>query len=50
MSNTKSDKNDLSQKQREELLNTLKTRFEKNVGRHQGFAWTKVQAQLETKA
>ncbi|WP_379136725.1 DUF4256 domain-containing protein [Paenibacillus sp. sgz500958] len=33
--------------QREELLTTLKTRFEKNMNRHQGLEWDKVQAKLE---
>jgi Protein of unknown function (DUF4256) len=37
----------LSAQQREELLATLKTRFEKNVNRHKGLDWTKVQAKLE---
>jgi hypothetical protein len=37
----------LSKKQREELLSTLKTRFEKNKGRHQDLEWVKVQARLE---
>lgn len=34
-------------KQRDELLKTLKTRFDKNMPRHKGLAWTKVQARLE---
>jgi len=38
----------LSQKQREELLQTLKERFEKNMNRHKGLAWAQVQAKLET--
>lgn len=33
--------------QREELLGTLKTRFEKNMNRHEGLAWAKVRARLE---
>ena len=37
----------LSQKQSEELLKTLKTRFEKNINRHKGIEWAKVQAKLE---
>lgn len=37
----------LSRKQRDELLATLKTRFEKNMDRHQGLDWAKVQAKLE---
>ena len=40
-------KKDLSSAQREELLTTLKTRFEKNMNRHKGLEWTKVQARLE---
>src|SRR3984957_8413972 len=36
-------------KQREELLRGLKARFEKNMNRHKGLEWTKVQATLETK-
>jgi Protein of unknown function (DUF4256) len=37
----------LSSKQRGELLGTLKARFEKNMKRHEGLEWTKVQAKLE---
>jgi hypothetical protein len=40
-------KKDLSAGQREELLATLKARFEKNITRHKGLAWAKVQAKLE---
>ena len=40
-------KKDLSVKQREDLLNTLKARFEKNMNRHKGLEWTKVKAKLE---
>ena len=40
-------KNVLSPEQREELLKTLKDRFEKNLNRHQGLEWAKVQARLE---
>ena len=43
----KSNKQELPPKQREELLVTLKARFEKNVGRHAGLVWAKVQARLE---
>jgi hypothetical protein len=38
---------DLSSTQREELLKTLKARFEKNINRHKGLEWSKVQAKLE---
>jgi len=44
---TKSTKKELSPKQREELLTTLKARFEKNMNRHQGLEWAKVRARLE---
>jgi len=40
----------LSNKQREELLRTLKSRFEKNIDRHKDLAWAKVQAKLEANA
>ena len=40
-------KNELSAKQVEELLSALKTRFEKNMNRHKGVDWSKVQAKLE---
>jgi hypothetical protein len=39
---------ELSPRQREELLVTLKTRFEKHTKRHRGVAWTDVQARLES--
>lgn len=32
--------------QRDDLLGTLKTRFAKHVGRHQGLDWSEVQARL----
>ncbi|HEX2395604.1 MAG TPA: DUF4256 domain-containing protein [Bacteroidales bacterium] len=38
---------ELSQEQREELFNVLKARFEKNMKRHNGLEWAKVQAKLE---
>jgi hypothetical protein len=37
----------LSPKQSEQLLKTLKVRFEKNKNRHKGIDWTKLQAKLE---
>ena len=40
-------KKELSPKQSEELLNTLKTRFEKNRSRHKDVDWNKVQEKLE---
>jgi len=41
-------KKQLSAQQRDELLAALKARFEKNMGRHKGLEWAKVQAKLET--
>jgi hypothetical protein len=40
-------KKELSPKQLEELLKVLKGRFEKNINRHKGIEWVKVQAKLE---
>jgi hypothetical protein len=40
-------KKELSPEQREELLITLEARFEKNMNRHKGREWAKVQAKLE---
>lgn len=42
-------KKELSPKQRDELLAVLKARFEKNMGRHLGLDWAKVQARLEAR-
>jgi hypothetical protein len=38
---------ELSAEQHEELLRALKARIEKNMNRHQGLEWAKVQAKLE---
>ena len=38
---------EVSPDQREELLKTWKVRFEKNMNRHKGLAWSKIQAKLE---
>src|SRR2546425_8414768 len=48
--NINSNKKDLSPEQREELLRALKARFEKNMNRHKGLEWVKVQAKLEVNA
>src|SRR5690349_24534668 len=40
-------KRNLPAGQREELLTTLKARFEKNMDRHKGLDWAKVQTRLE---
>ena len=49
MSNIKNNKKKLSSEQRDELLKTLKSRFEKNMNRHKGLEWAKVLAKLEAK-
>ena len=53
----KRNKKELSPKQpalpagrREELLETLQARFEKNMNRHRGLEWTRVQSTLEANA
>ena len=38
---------DLTREQRDELLRTLKARFNKNMNRHIGLEWANVQAKLE---
>ena len=40
-------KTELSAKQREEILRTLKARFEKHTNRHKGVEWARVQTKLE---
>ncbi len=40
-------KRELSPGRREELLRALKARFEKNMSRHEGLEWARVQARLE---
>ena len=47
MSNIKKSKKALSTAQYEELLKTMKVRFEKNMNRHKGLEWEKVQAKLD---
>jgi hypothetical protein len=47
MDNMDSITKELSAEQREELLRALKARFEKNMNRHKGLEWAKVQAKLE---
>jgi len=41
---------ELSAEQREELIKTLKVRFEKNKSRHTGLEWANVQSKLEANA
>jgi Protein of unknown function (DUF4256) len=43
----KIDKKEFSPEQREELLRLLKARFEKNMNRHKGLEWAKVQDKLQ---
>jgi hypothetical protein len=50
MKTTKSNQKKLSPDQRKELLKALKARFEKNMNRHKGVEWTRVQAKLEANA
>lgn len=40
----------ISPEQQKELISTLKDRFEKNMNRHKGIEWSRVQAKLETGA
>ena len=47
MSKTKSTKKDLTSAEKNELLNRLKTRFEKNSSRHKDIKWTNVLTKLE---
>jgi hypothetical protein len=50
MKKIKSNNKKLSSEQREEVLTALKARFEKNMDRHKGLQWAKVQAKLEANA
>ena len=47
MSSVSGNKKELSPEQHEKLLQTLKTRFSKNMNRHKEVEWPKVQAKLE---
>jgi len=40
-------KRELSSEQHDDLLNTMKARFEKNRNRHKGIDWARVEAKLE---
>jgi Protein of unknown function (DUF4256) len=46
----KSNEKELTREQCEQLLRALKARFEKNMHRHQGLGWAKVQARLDANA
>jgi hypothetical protein len=47
MNKIKTNKKELSSKQRDELLEALKDRFGKHLNRHKGLEWAKIQARLE---
>jgi hypothetical protein len=47
MNKSKSNKKELSLGEGEALLSALKVRFEKNMNRHKGLPWAKVEARLE---
>jgi hypothetical protein len=49
MSKTSVNKKELSRNERAKLLETLQSRFEKNMARHKGLEWAKVKAKLEAK-
>src|SRR4051794_30092431 len=42
-----SNNKELSPKERDELLGALKARFEKNMKRHKGLDWAKIEAKLQ---
>ncbi len=44
----KTNKKDISSKEANELIDVLKTRFIKNMHRHEGIDWKKVQSKLES--
>lgn len=46
----KNNKKKLPAEQQSALLNTLRSRFEKNTGRHKGIKWADVQTKLEANA
>lgn len=47
MNNINGNKKELSSEQRDDLLRTLKVRFEKNMNRHESLEWVNLQAKLE---
>ncbi len=48
--NINSDKKAMLPEPRDALLRALKARFEKNMNRHKGMEWAKIQARLEANA
>lgn len=49
MAAPRSKKNTLSTAQAQDLIKTLKARFEKNMSRHKGVEWARVQARLDAR-
>ncbi|HEY4154149.1 MAG TPA: DUF4256 domain-containing protein [Puia sp.] len=47
MNKANSNKKGLPEKQRDEVLNGIKVRFEKNMNRHKSLKWAEIQARLE---
>lgn len=50
MNTTSQSQTEISQEQASELIQVLKSRFEKNMNRHENISWKNVQAKLEGKA
>ncbi len=50
MNNINGNKKELPAKEPEELLRSLKARFEKNMNRHKGLQWDRIQAKLKVNA
>lgn len=50
MRTSKNKKDKLSTDQKNELIDKLKSRFEKNMNRHKGMNWNKIQAKLESQS
>lgn len=50
MSKLDNNKKKLPPEQHHELINALKTRFDKNMNRHSGLEWAKIQVKLEANA
>jgi hypothetical protein len=50
MNNIHKNKKKLTREEYQDLLRALKARFEKNMNRHKGLEWAKIQAKLEARA
>ncbi|GAB3511617.1 DUF4256 domain-containing protein [Emticicia fontis] len=44
----KNNKSQLSIQEQSELIKTLRTRFEKNIGRHKNIEWSAIQSRIES--